>query len=75
MRFFSSGSEERERSTRRLTFENRAQVPHGDAAFAHVLADADLQEENRHAARHQADEVRDQKRTWKNHTLIKINNF
>lgn len=52
-----------EGSTKRLTFENRAQVPHGDATLAHVLADADLEEENRHAARHQADEVRNQERT------------
>lgn len=48
-----------------LTGEDRAEFgPAGDPSLGGVLAQRDLQEEDRQASSKQEDEVRDEKRTW-----------
>lgn len=48
------------------TFKQRADLsPAGNTPFAGVLAQGDLQEEDRNAAGEQEDHVRDEECTWK----------
>lgn len=50
-----------------LTSEDGAEFgPAGDPSFRGVLAQRNLQEEHRQATPEQEDEVRDEKRTWRN---------
>ena len=44
--------------------------PHSDAAFPETLANAKLQQQQRHSFQHQQDQVGDQKGTWKKDMMI-----